>query len=71
MRIISRTGSGVSRLAGLQVKLSKKARQRRWQRPYAIRTPRDYVAKKPEDIVEVDTLDTGTNILTTGGSLVS
>ena len=33
------------------------ARKRRWQRPYAIRKPREYVAKKPGDIVEVDTLD--------------
>ena len=33
------------------------ARKRRWQRPYAIRKPKEYVAKKPGDIVEVDTLD--------------
>jgi len=33
------------------------ARRRRWQRPYAIRKPKEYVAKKPGDIVEVDTLD--------------
>jgi transposase InsO family protein len=33
------------------------ARRRRWQRPYATRKPREYVAKKPGDIVEVDTLD--------------
>ena len=33
------------------------ARRRRWQRPYAIRKPKGYVAKKPGDIVEVDTLD--------------
>jgi len=33
------------------------ARKRRWQRPYATRKPREYVAKKPGDIVEVDTLD--------------
>ncbi|MBA7572870.1 hypothetical protein ES708_14657 [subsurface metagenome] len=33
------------------------ARKRQWQRPYAIRKPREYVAKKPGDIVEVDTLD--------------
>ena len=33
------------------------ARKRRWQRPYAIRKPREYVAKAPGDIVEVDTLD--------------
>ena len=33
------------------------ARKRRWQRPYAIRKPREYVAKQPGDIVEVDTLD--------------
>ena len=33
------------------------ARKRRWQRPYAIRKPREYVARAPGDIVEVDTLD--------------
>ena len=33
------------------------ARKRQWQRPYAIRKPREYVAKEPGDIVEVDTLD--------------
>jgi len=33
------------------------ARRRQWQRPYAIRKPKEYVAKKPGDIVEVDTLD--------------
>ena len=33
------------------------ARKRHSQRPYAIRRPREYVAKKPGDIVEVDTLD--------------
>jgi len=33
------------------------ARKRRWQRPYAIRKPKEYVAKKAGDIVEVDTLD--------------
>ncbi len=33
------------------------ARKRRWQRPYAIRKPKEYMAKKPGDIVEVDTLD--------------
>ena len=33
------------------------ARRRRWQRPYAIRKPKEYVANKPGDIVEVDTLD--------------
>ena len=32
-------------------------RGRRWQRPYAVRKPKEYVAKKPGDIVEVDTLD--------------
>ena len=32
-------------------------RKRRWQRPYAIRKPKEYVANKPGDIVEVDTLD--------------
>ena len=32
-------------------------RKRQWQRPYAIRKPKEYVAKKPGDIVEVDTLD--------------
>jgi len=33
------------------------AKKRRWQRPYAIRKPKEYIAKKPGDIVEVDTLD--------------
>ena len=33
------------------------ARRRQWQRPYAIRKPKEYVANKPGDIVEVDTLD--------------
>ena len=32
-------------------------RKRQRQRPYAIRKPKEYVAKKPGDIVEVDTLD--------------
>ncbi|MBN2187775.1 MAG: transposase [Dehalococcoidia bacterium] len=32
------------------------ARKRQWQRPYAVRKPRGYVAKEPGDIVEVDTL---------------
>jgi len=35
--------------------ISTKKRQR--QRPYAIRKPKEYVAKAPGDIVEVDTLD--------------
>jgi len=33
------------------------ARKRQLKRPYAIRKPREYVAKAPGDIVEVDTLD--------------
>ena len=33
------------------------ARKRWRQRPYAIRKPKEYVAKEPGDIVEVDTLD--------------
>ena len=33
------------------------ARKRQWQRPYAVRKPKQYVAKEPGDIVEVDTLD--------------
>ena len=33
------------------------AKKRRWQRPYAIRKPKEYVARAPGDIVEVDTLD--------------
>jgi len=33
------------------------ARKRQWQRPYAVRKPKEYVAKEPGDIVEVDTLD--------------
>ena len=35
--------------------ISAKARQR--QRPYGVRKPRDYVAKEPGDIVQLDTLD--------------
>jgi len=35
--------------------ISAKKRQR--QRPYAVRKPKEYVAKEPGDIVEVDTLD--------------
>jgi len=33
------------------------AKKRRWQRPYAVRKPKEYVARAPGDIVEVDTLD--------------
>jgi transposase InsO family protein len=33
------------------------ARKRQWQRPYAIRKPKEYMARAPGDIVEVDTLD--------------
>jgi len=33
------------------------ARKRQRQRPYAIRKPKEYEAKEPGDIVEVDTLD--------------
>ena len=33
------------------------ARKKQIKRPYAIRKPREYVAKAPGDIVEVDTLD--------------
>jgi len=33
------------------------ARKRQRQRPYAVRKPREYVARWPGDIVEVDTLD--------------
>ena len=33
------------------------ARKRQLKRPYAIRKPKEYVANKPGDIVEVDTLD--------------
>ncbi len=33
------------------------ARKRRLKRPYAIRKPKEYMAKKPGDIVGVDTLD--------------
>jgi len=32
-------------------------RRRQRQRPYAVRKPREYVARMPGDIVEVDTLD--------------
>jgi len=33
------------------------ARRRQRQRPYAVRKPKEYVARAPGDIVEVDTLD--------------
>jgi putative transposase len=33
------------------------ARKRQRKRPYAIRKPKEYLAKKPGDIVQVDTLD--------------
>jgi len=33
------------------------ARKRQRKRPYAVRKPKDYLAKEPGDIVEVDTLD--------------
>lgn len=33
------------------------ARKRQRQRPYAVRKPKEYIAKEPGDIVEVDTLD--------------
>lgn len=32
-------------------------RQRRWPRPYAIRTPADWTVKAPGDLVQLDTLD--------------
>ncbi len=32
-------------------------RQRRWQRPYAIRKPADWTVERPGDLVELDTLD--------------
>jgi putative transposase len=32
-------------------------RQRRWQRPYAVRKPADWVVERPGDLVELDTLD--------------
>jgi len=35
--------------------ISAKGRQK--QRPYAVRKPKDYVAKEPGDIVQLDTLD--------------
>ena len=31
--------------------------QRRWARPYAVRTPADWVVKAPGDLVQLDTLD--------------
>ncbi|HYU17316.1 MAG TPA: integrase core domain-containing protein, partial [Chloroflexota bacterium] len=33
------------------------ARKRRWQRPYAVRKPRDYAVAAPGDLVQIDTLD--------------
>ena len=47
---------GAARLASIP-ELSKQARKRQRKRPYAIRKPKEYVAKEPGDIVEVDTLD--------------
>jgi len=32
-------------------------RQRRWQRPYAVRKPADWTIERPGDLVELDTLD--------------
>jgi len=33
------------------------ARRRAWRRPHAVRKPRDFVAARPGDLVQVDTLD--------------
>ena len=33
------------------------ARRRSWRRPHAVRKPRDFVAVRPGDLVQVDTLD--------------
>jgi transposase InsO family protein len=33
------------------------ARKRAWRRPHAVRKPRDHVAARPGDLVQVDTLD--------------
>jgi transposase InsO family protein len=33
------------------------ARKRRWNRPYAVRKPREYPVREPGDLVQVDTLD--------------
>ena len=33
------------------------AKRRSWKRPYAVRKPREYQAREPGDIVQVDTLD--------------
>ena len=33
------------------------ARKRAWRRPHAVRKPRDFVAARPGDLVQVDTLD--------------
>jgi len=33
------------------------ARRRDWRRPYATRKPREYVARAPGDLVEIDTVD--------------
>src|SRR6266498_1302658 len=33
------------------------ARKRSWQRPYAVRKPRDYAVAAPGDLVQIDTLD--------------
>jgi transposase InsO family protein len=36
----------------------KRVRQRRWQRPYAIRQPAGWTVERPGDLVQLDTLDT-------------
>ena len=33
------------------------ARKRAWRRPHAVRKPRDFIAARPGDLVQVDTLD--------------
>jgi putative transposase len=42
---------------GEPVRRRMSVRQRRWQRPYAIRKPADWAVERPGDLVELDTLD--------------
>ena len=39
------------------VRTGVSARKRLWQRPYAVRKPRDYPVREPGDLVQLDTLD--------------
>jgi putative transposase len=59
---VSRVGRILARLrrsGELREPLGRRisARKRPWRRPYAVRKPRDYVAARPGDLVQLDTLD--------------